>query len=52
MKEAVKDATIFHDRLDDVLEEIPHALADGLLVVDQLTETSQTLICALSAVIV
>lgn len=48
----VKDATIFHDRLENKLEEVPHALSSSLLVVDKLTETCETLVRALSSKVI
>ena len=48
----VKDSTILHDRLENKLEEIPHALSSSLLVVDKLTEARETLVCALSSKII
>lgn len=47
VREGVEDTTIFHDRLNDKLEEVPHALADNLLVVDQLAKAGQALISAI-----
>ena len=35
-----------------MLEEIPHALAQVLLIVDQLTEASQTFVSALGAEVI
>jgi len=43
----VKDTTVFHDRLHDVLEEVPHALAGALLVVNELAKAGQALVRAL-----
>ena len=48
----VQNASIFHDRLDDQLEEVPHALAHTLLVVDELAKTGQTLIGALRSIVI
>ena len=39
-KVIIEDATALHDWLYDMLEEIPHALADCRLVVDKLAEAS------------
>lgn len=47
----VEDTTIFHERLNDMLEEVPHALAHTRLVVDQLTKACQALVCAIRAYI-
>ena len=48
----VKNASIFHNRLNDMLEEVPHTLTDLLLIVHDFTETSESLISALSGIIV
>ena len=48
----VQNATIFHDRIYNKLEEVPHALADNWLVVDELTEASQAIIGTLRAKVI
>lgn len=52
IKIVVKDATILHDRLENKLEEVPHALSSSLLVVDKLTQARETLVCALSSKVI
>lgn len=48
----VKDAAVFHDWDHYGVEEIPHALACTLLIVDQFAETSEPLVSRLRAEVV
>ena len=40
----VEDAFLSHNRVNDVLEEVPHRLAHSFLTVEELSEASETFI--------
>ena len=52
VEEGVKYSTVLHQRSRYVLEEVPHALTDGRLVIDQLAKAGQSLIRARGADVV